>query len=73
VKETAVLKKALKKAVGAIPRPMLPVLAILYLAMPLDVIPDFVPVAGFGDDVAVLAAAAWEVVRRHREGLKSQE
>jgi uncharacterized membrane protein YkvA (DUF1232 family) len=33
---------------------MLPPLLILYLALPLDLIPDFIPVIGQIDDVAVL-------------------
>ena len=51
--------------------------ALLYVLSPLDVIPDFIPVAGFLDDAAVFAAAlafagrdlekyrAW---KREREG-----
>ena len=31
------------------------VAAILYLISPLDVIPDFIPVAGYADDAAVIA------------------
>ena len=33
---------------------MLPPLLILYLALPLDLIPDFIPVIGQLDDIAVL-------------------
>lgn len=33
---------------------ILPPLLILYLAMPLDIVPDFIPVIGQIDDIAVL-------------------
>ena len=36
--------------------------ALGYLGMPLDAIPDFTPVVGFTDDVAVLGAALAAVV-----------
>ena len=32
------------------------VAALTYLVMPLDLIPDFIPVAGFGDDVVAMTA-----------------
>jgi uncharacterized membrane protein YkvA (DUF1232 family) len=31
--------------------------ALAYFILPLDAIPDFIPVAGFGDDLGALAAA----------------
>lgn len=31
--------------------------ALAYLVLPIDVIPDFIPVVGFADDLAALAAA----------------
>ena len=31
--------------------------AIAYFVLPIDAIPDFIPVIGYGDDAAVLAAA----------------
>ncbi|MGZ3457285.1 MAG: YkvA family protein [Archangium sp.] len=37
--------------------------AILYFVMPVDAIPDFIPVLGWLDDLGVLAAVAWFVVR----------
>ena len=40
-----------------------------YLAMPFDVIPDFIPVAGQLDDVAVVALALRRLVRRSGSAL----
>ena len=34
-------------------RVLLIVLAILYVVCPIDVIPDFIPVAGWADDVII--------------------
>jgi uncharacterized membrane protein YkvA (DUF1232 family) len=39
-------------------------LLIGYLAMPIDVIPDFVPVIGYADDVIVVALVLRSVLRR---------
>lgn len=35
-----------------------------YLASPLDLVPDFVPVIGYADDVVIVAATLRSVVRR---------
>ena len=35
-----------------------------YLAMPIDLIPDFIPVIGYADDVIIVAATLRAVVRR---------
>ena len=35
-----------------------------YLAFPLDVVPDFLPVVGYADDVVIAGAALRSVVRR---------
>ena len=43
-------------------RAVLPALA-LYLAMPLDIIPDFIPVIGYLDDLLVIAFAAGILLR----------
>jgi uncharacterized membrane protein YkvA (DUF1232 family) len=43
-------------------RAILPAL-VLYLAMPLDLIPDFIPVLGYLDDLLVVLAAAWLFLR----------
>ncbi len=40
------------------------VLALVYLALPLDLVPDFIPVIGFADDAIVLCAVLRSVVRR---------
>lgn len=41
-------------------------LTVAYLAMPLDLVPDFLPVVGYADDVLVvaLAPAGLDAVRR---------
>lgn len=39
-------------------------LTLAYLAVPIDLIPDFVPVLGYADDVIVVAAVLRGVVRR---------
>ena len=37
--------------------------AVVYFVMPLDVLPDFLPVLGWLDDLGVLSAAAFFMVR----------
>lgn len=51
--------------------PMLPcgvrvrlALLLAYLALPIDLIPDFIPVLGYADDAIVIALALRSVVRR---------
>jgi uncharacterized membrane protein YkvA (DUF1232 family) len=39
-------------------------LLLAYLAMPIDLIPDFIPVLGYADDAIVVAAVLRAVVRR---------
>jgi uncharacterized membrane protein YkvA (DUF1232 family) len=39
-------------------------LLLAYLAMPIDLVPDFVPVLGYADDVVIVAAVLRSVVRR---------
>jgi uncharacterized membrane protein YkvA (DUF1232 family) len=38
-------------------------LLLAYLAFPLDLVPDFVPVIGYADDVVIVAAVLRSVVR----------
>jgi uncharacterized membrane protein YkvA (DUF1232 family) len=40
------------------------VLALAYLAMPFDLVPDFIPVIGYADDAIVVCAVLRSVVRR---------
>ncbi|GAA4204321.1 YkvA family protein [Microbispora amethystogenes] len=39
-------------------------LLLAYLAMPIDVIPDFIPVLGYADDAIIVTAVLRSVVRR---------
>ena len=50
------------RRVPLVARAILPGL-VLYLAMPLDLIPDFIPVLGYLDDVLIVLAAAWLFLR----------
>lgn len=40
------------------------VLLLVYLAMPIDVVPDFIPVLGYADDAIIVTAVLRGVVRR---------
>ena len=40
------------------------VLILVYLAIPLDLIPDFIPVLGYADDAIIVTAVLRSVVRR---------
>lgn len=39
-------------------------LLLAYLLMPIDVVPDFIPVIGYADDAVIVAVALGSVVRR---------
>jgi uncharacterized membrane protein YkvA (DUF1232 family) len=39
-------------------------LLFVYLAIPIDLVPDFVPVLGYADDAVIVAAVLRSVVRR---------
>ncbi|MBI4573655.1 MAG: DnaJ domain-containing protein [candidate division NC10 bacterium] len=48
-------------------RRIFPILAaILYLISPVDVLPDFLPVLGWLDDILVLGILAWVLIARQR-------
>ncbi|MGV0835305.1 YkvA family protein [Mycolicibacterium thermoresistibile] len=39
-------------------------LLLIYLALPIDLIPDFIPVLGYADDAIIVTAVLRSVVRR---------
>jgi uncharacterized membrane protein YkvA (DUF1232 family) len=47
-------------------------LLLAYLLMPVDLVPDFVPVLGYADDAVVVALALRSVVRRAGAGAVSR-
>jgi uncharacterized membrane protein YkvA (DUF1232 family) len=50
------------RRVPLLARALLPAV-ILYLATPLDIVPDFIPVVGYLDDVLIILGAAWLFLR----------
>src|SRR5690348_7732757 len=50
----------------------LPWLLALYLAMPFDLIPDFIPVLGYVDDVAIILATLALVIRLTPPGVMAE-
>ena len=45
-----------------------PILLLAYLILPIDLVPDFIPVLGYADDAIIVAAALRSVVRRAGPG-----
>jgi uncharacterized membrane protein YkvA (DUF1232 family) len=39
-------------------------LALVYLALPIDLVPDFIPIIGYADDVIVVGIVLRSVIRR---------
>ena len=39
-------------------------LAVIYLALPIDLVPDFIPVVGYADDVIIVGLVLRSVVKR---------
>lgn len=58
----------------AVPRStkMIIVGALAYLVFPVDLIPDFIPVVGFADDSAVIAAAVYKVFQHIDDDAKER-
>lgn len=46
--------------------------ALCYLFLPIDLIPDFIPVVGLADDSAVIAAAVYKVFSHIDDDVKAQ-
>lgn len=46
--------------------------ALSYLIFPVDLIPDFIPVVGFADDGAVIAAAVYKVMSHIDDDIKNK-
>jgi uncharacterized membrane protein YkvA (DUF1232 family) len=64
---------------GTTAKIVLPVLAVLYFLSPVDLMPDFIPVLGQMDDLAIIALAVKlfvslappQVVAEHREEIRN--
>jgi len=46
---------------------------VLYLMFPIDIVPDFIPVLGYLDDVLVLIVAFWALARLVPAGVVAEE
>ena len=44
------------------------VLLLIYLASPIDLVPDFIPVIGYADDILIVALVLRSVIRRAGPG-----
>lgn len=55
-------------------RKLMALWAVLYVASPLDLVPDVIPVLGWLDDVGVLGLVAWFFVREiHKHAQQAAE
>lgn len=46
--------------------------ALSYLVLPIDLIPDFIPVVGLADDAAVIAGAAYKIISHIDDEMKNK-
>ena len=60
------------RRVPLLARAVLPAV-VLYLAMPLDIVPDFIPVVGYLDDVLIILGAAWLFLRLVPAGVLEEQ
>jgi len=60
------------RRVPLLARAVLPAV-LLYLAMPLDLVPDFIPVVGYLDDLLVVLGAAWLFLRLVPAGVLEEQ
>lgn len=47
---------------------ILMILAVIYLISPVDIVPDFIPVAGHADDFLIGAAALLNLIQKSDDG-----
>ena len=60
------------RRVPLLARAVLPAV-VLYLAMPLDLVPDFIPVVGYLDDLLIILGAAWLFLRLIPAGVLEEQ
>jgi uncharacterized membrane protein YkvA (DUF1232 family) len=51
-----------ERRIPLLARAMVPVV-LLHLAMPLDIVPDFIPVLGYLDDLVIVLVGVWVLMR----------